>query len=194
MADHFSCSTALLLIDVQQGLDDPRLGRRNNPQAETNMIELLRAWRAHEMPLVFIRHCSTEPYSPLRPKQPGNAYKPGIAPCAGEVEFTKSVNSAFVGTGLEAWLRANDVGRLVIAGLTTDHCVSATTRSASDLGFEVTLLADATATFERIGYDGRHYSADEIHRVNLASLDREFCRVETTAEVLAAIGTADRRA
>lgn len=190
MADERSRRVALLLIDVQQGLEDPRLGERNNPEAEANMIRLLHAWRERELPRIFVRHCSLEPESPLRPELPGNAYKPAIAPRAGEVEFTKSVNSAFVGTGLEAWLRANGIDRLVIVGLTTDHCVSASTRSASDLGFDVTLVADATAAFERTGYDGRHYSGDEIHRINLASLDREFCRVVTTADVLAALDPA----
>jgi nicotinamidase-related amidase len=98
--------------------------------------------------------------------------------------FEKTVNSAFVGTGLEQHLREAGIERLVIVGLTTDHCVSASTRSASDLGFDVTLISDATAAFERNGYDGRHYSGDEIHRVNLVSLDGEFCRVRSSAEIL----------
>lgn len=55
---------------------------------------------------------------------------------------------------------------------------------ASDLGFDVTLVTDATAAFERKGYDGIHYSADEIHRVNLVSLDGEFCRLRSTAQLL----------
>jgi nicotinamidase-related amidase len=55
---------------------------------------------------------------------------------------------------------------------------------ASDLGFEVKLVADATAAFERRNYDGEHYSGETIHRVNLASLNGEFCRVCTTAELL----------
>jgi nicotinamidase-related amidase len=178
---------ALLIIDVQKGLAEPALGLRNNPGAEDNMSALLEAWREHELPIIHIRHCSVEPNSPLRPELPGNAYKDEVRPLPGEKEFTKTVNSAFIGTGLEQYLRGSDISALVIIGLTTDHCVSASTRMASDLGFNVTLVNDATAAFERLGYDGVHYSGEEIHRVNLVSLDCEFCVLRSTAEVLGEI-------
>lgn len=178
---------ALLIIDVQKGLAEPSLGLRNNPGAEDNMSALLEAWREHELPVIHIRHCSVESNSPLRPELPGNAYKDEVRPLPGEKEFTKTVNSAFIGTGLEQYLRVSDISALVIIGLTTDHCVSASTRMASDLGFNVTLVTDATAAFERVGYDGVHYSGDEIHRVNLVSLDGEFCVLRSTAEVLGEI-------
>jgi len=175
---------ALLIIDVQQGLASPSLGQRNNPQAECNMAGLLAAWRERGLPIVHIQHCSTEPNSPLRPELPGNRFKDEVQPLPGEPVFRKTVNSAFIGTDLEQYLCDSNISQLVIIGLTTDHCVSASTRMASDLGFEVTLISDATAAFERIGYDGLHYSGDEIHRVNLVSLDGEFCRVRSTAEIL----------
>lgn len=178
---------ALLIIDVQKGLAEPSLGLRNNPQAEDNMSDLLGAWREHELPIIHIRHCSVEPNSPLRPELPGNGYKDEVRPLPGEKEFTKTVNSAFIGTGLEQYLRGTDISALVIIGLTTDHCISASTRMASDLGFDVTLVNDATAAFERVGYDGVHYSGEDIHRVNLVSLDGEFCELRSTAEILAAI-------
>jgi nicotinamidase-related amidase len=178
---------ALLIIDVQQGLAEPSLGLRNNPDAEDNMSALLGAWREHGLPIIHIRHCSVEPNSPLRPELPGNAYKDEVRPLAGEKEFTKAVNSAFIGTGLEQYLRESGISRLVIIGLTTDHCVSSSTRMASNLGFDVTLVLDATAAFERVGYDGVHYSGEEIHRINLVSLDREFCVLRSTTEVLSEI-------
>jgi len=174
----------LLVIDVQQGLASPSPGLRNNPQAESNMARLLTAWRERDLPIVHIQHCSTEPDSPLRPELPGNRFKQEVRPLADEPVFRKTVNSAFIGTGLEQFLHDSDISQLVIVGLTTDHCVSASTRTASDLGFDVTLISDATAAFERIGYDGVHYTGDEIHRVNLVSLDGEFCRIRSTAEIL----------
>jgi len=177
-------AAALLIIDVQKGLADAALGQRNNPDAEANMARLLAVWRKRQWPIVHIRHCSVEPDSTLRPELPGNAYKDEVLPLPGEKEFTKRVNSAFIGTGLEQYLRDQGITALVIIGLTSDHCVSASTRMASDLGFEVTLVADASAAFEHRGFDGRHYSADEIHRVNLVSLDGEFCRVRDTAQLL----------
>lgn len=176
--------TALLVIDVQKGLGDPSWGKRNNPDAESNIALLLSVWRKRELPVIHIRHCSVAPNSPLRPELPGNAFKEEAEPLPGEKQFNKSANSAFIGTELEQYLREHDISSLVIVGLTTDHCVSASTRTAADLGFEVTLISDATATFDREGYDGVRYLADDIHKINLASLNGEFCTVRSTEEVL----------
>jgi nicotinamidase-related amidase len=175
---------ALLIIDVQKGLDDPMLGKRNNPGAEACIEALLNHWRRRSWQVIHVGHDSLEAGSPLRPELPGNAFKPEALPLPGEQQFRKTTNSAFVGTGLEGHLRDNGITELVVVGLTTDHCVSATTRMASDLGFEVTVVADATATHERKGYDGRNYSADMIHRVSLVSLDGEFCSVLTSDDLL----------
>ncbi|MBE9138569.1 cysteine hydrolase [Nodosilinea sp. LEGE 07088] len=174
----------LLIVDVQKGLDDPSLGRRNNPEAEANIALLLAAWRDRTWPIIHIRHCSVEPQSPLRPELPGNAYKDEVLPQPGEIEFTKTTNSAFIGTNLEGYLHEQGIGSLVVVGLTTDHCVSTTVRMAANLGFPVTLVADATATFERRGHDGTHYSADAMHDINLASLHHEFCTICSSQQVL----------
>jgi nicotinamidase-related amidase len=179
-----SSRATLLLVDVQQGLDHPRYGARNNPGAEGRIAALLSAWRAAGRPVVHVQHMSVEPESPLRPELPGNAFKPEAMPMQGEPVFRKNVNSAFMGTDLEAHLRANGIGDLVIAGITTDHCVSSTVRMAANLGFTVTVVEDATATFERHGPDGTHYSADLMHRVTLASLHGEFATVRSAAAIL----------
>lgn len=106
--------------------------------------------------------------------------------------FSKAVNSVFIGTGLESHLRSAAIDKLVIIGLTTDLCVSASSRLASDLGFEVTLISDASTAFERIGYDGNHYSGEQIHRVNLVGLDGEFYRVRSTEEILDSMARSSR--
>ena len=176
--------TALLVIDVQKGPDEPRLGRRNNPDAEANMAALLAAWRARGLPVVHVHHDSVQPDSPLRPGLPGNEVKDEVRPLPAEAQFRKSVNSAFIGTGLEAYLKQRGLTSLVVVGLTTEHCVSTTVRMAANLGFDVTLIGDATAAFEHRDRDGEMHSADAVHRVNIASLDGEFCAVRTTAQLL----------
>ena len=75
-----SDTTALIIVDVQDGLDDPGWGRRNNPDAESNIARLLTAWRTRGRPIYHVQHMSTNPNSPLRPDQPGNAIKRIVAP------------------------------------------------------------------------------------------------------------------
>jgi nicotinamidase-related amidase len=182
---------ALLLIDVQQGFADPRWGARNNPGAEQQVAALLAAWRRAKWPVIHVQHMSRVPDSPLRPGQPGNAFKPEARPLDGEPVFQKTVNSAFIGTSLEAHLRREGIQALVIAGLTTDHCVSTTARMAGNLGFDVVIVEDASATFERTGPDGARYSADQMHRLALASLHQEFGHVQATRDVLANLRAAE---
>lgn len=176
---------ALLSIDVQSGFDDPVWGTRNNPAAEAAIATLLAAWRAVGAPVFHVQHCSCSPNSPLAPSKPGCAFKAEALPSAGEPVFRKSVNSAFIGTNLEPALRAAAVRQLVLIGLTTDHCVSTTTRMAANLGFECFLVSDATATFARVGPDGHQFTAEEMHRSALASLHGEFATVLTAAQAVA---------
>jgi nicotinamidase-related amidase len=185
MQDPISKKTALIIIDVQQAFDDPKWGRRNNPMAEKNISRLISSWRSEKRPIVHIQHCSAEPESPLRPELPGWQFKPEAAPIDGEPVIRKTVNSAFIGTELESYLKGNGMERLVIVGLTTDHCVSTTARMAGNLGFTTMLVSDATATFDRKGPDGKAYRAEDIHAIHLASLDGEFCKVVTTDSLIA---------
>ncbi len=189
---HEDTSPALLLIDVQQGFDDPCWGTRNNPDAEERMASLLDAWRRAALPVLHVQHMSENPTSPLFPDAPGNAFQPGTAPRSEEPVFQKAVNSAFIGTELERYLENNGIESLVVVGLTTDHCVSTTTRMAANLGFRVVVVDDATATFDRTGPDGTHYSAEEVHRLALVSLHEEFAAIRSAQQVLAGLGGGPR--
>ena len=128
-------NAALLIIDVQQGFDDPQWGQRNNPDAEANIAQLILLWRKEKRPVIHIQHNSLEPDSPLKSDLPGFQFKPEAAPIEGEPVFRKTTNSAFIGTELESYLRDKGIAHIVIVGLTTDHCVSTTTRMAGNLGF-----------------------------------------------------------
>lgn len=179
---------ALILIDIQQGFDDLKYwGPRNNPQAEANAAKLLSAWRASHRPIFHVQHRSTTPGSPLRPGQPGCDHKPEVWPMSGEPVIGKNVNSAFIGTDLEAQLRAQGIDTLVIAGLTTAHCVSTTTRMAGNLGFRALLAADGCATNARTGHDGRAHDAESVHVMELAALHGEFAEVADTAALIGAL-------
>jgi nicotinamidase-related amidase len=173
-------------------MDAPQLGRRNNPDAEENIARLLGAWRSRQWPVIHIKHNSTEPESTLRPELPGNKIKAVVSPTEDEPVFEKTVNSAFVGTDLQAYLTRHTLNRLIVVGLTTDHCVSTTVRMAANLGYSVWLVHDATAAFEYVGHNGCHFSAEQVHEVNLASLHREFCTVIGTDEAIS-VGEASGR-
>ena len=176
--------TALIIVDVQDGLDEPRLGKRSNPDAERNIARLLADWRAHERPIFHVQHTSTEQNSPLWPELPGNAIKRIVAPQGDEPVIQKSVSNGFVGTDLEQRLRKQGVETVVVVGLTIEHCVSSTVRLASDLGFKTIVVADATACHDRTSYDGTYYPAEAIHAHELVSLQDEFARIVTTDELL----------
>lgn len=176
---------ALIMIDWQKGFDDLAYwGKRNNPDAEQKAAKLLARWRAEGWPVFHAKHDSTEAKSRLHPDQPGNAIKAALAPISGEALYGKNVNSAFIGTTLEADLRAQGISRLVLCGITTDHCVNTTTRMAGNLGFDAVIVADACATFDRNLPDGRVFDADLVHDVALASLNGEFAAVRTADELI----------
>ena len=177
----------LILIDVQQAFNDPSWGKRNNPRAEENIAALLSGWRETGRPVIHIQHRSPRPHSLFHPDKPGYPFKPEAQPLAGEPVIHKDVNSAFIGTGLEQRLRSAGASTLVIAGLTTDHCVSTTTRMAGNFGFTTYLAGDAAATFERHGPDGSYYSAEQMHDTALASVHKEFATVVPTVDLLASL-------
>lgn len=177
---------ALLLIDIQKGFDDIGYwgGQRNNLGAEGNAGRILRVWRDCSLPVFHIQHCSTNPCSPLHESNEGNAFKDEVVPVEGERIVRKKVNSAFIGTDLKEQLDSVGIKKLVIAGLTTDHCVSTTTRMAGNFGYEIFLVEDATATFNRKGLSGQIFNAKLIHETALASLKDEFATIAATDSLI----------
>ena len=128
---------ALIVIDMQEAIDDPRWGPRNNPGAEANIAALIAAWRAERAaarpcPPRFGRARLT-----LCAGETGHRFKPCAAPLEGEPVVGKNANSAFVGTGLEGLLDELGATTLVICGVLTPNSVEATARHAGNLGYQV---------------------------------------------------------
>ena len=170
---------ALLLVDIQKGFENENHwgGNRNNKDAELKCATLLDKWRSLKLPIFHIMHGSQDPNSPLHPSKPGFKLHDAIQPASNEPTIVKDVNSAFIGTDLEQQLKDKAITTLVIAGLTTNHCISTTTRMAGNLNFKTFLISDATATFDRIGLNGEKFDAELIHQTALASLNEEFATV-----------------
>lgn len=178
---------ALIIIDTQLAIDDPKWGPRNNPEAEANMARLLAAWRTRKMPIVHIRHDSVEEGSPYTPGSDGHAFKPEVAPQGGEAIISKHTNNAFVGTNLESYLRDHDIQSVVMVGVLTQHSVDTTARMAASLGFDVTVASDATAATEVKDARGMTWLAKDVHALTLAHLSADYAGVKTTDEILGEI-------
>jgi len=177
-------TTALLSIDVQQSFparpywreDDVPLFRR----AITSLIDgaAQRGW-----PVVRILHEDGEG---------AFAHASGLVkpldwmPETHSVEFVKHVHNAFTDTGLDYWLRTRGIRRIAIAGIRTEQCCETTARVASDLGYAVDFVGDATLTFPMTDRaSGREFSAAEIReRTELVLRDR-FARIVSVDEALA---------
>lgn len=175
--------TALLVIDMQEEMATrTRSGRdRANPGAEAHIADLLALFRARGLPVVHVHH--DEPGSPVAFGLPGGAVMDCARPAPGETVFVKSASSAFAGTGLDAWLRRQGIGRIVLVGAVAAFCVTTSTRVASDLGFQVILPGDALVGFDIPAHDGGRIDAATVLRVTLSLLGADFARLVTAADV-----------
>lgn len=189
----------LIVVDVQKGFADPAWGRRDNPDAEGNIRELIGEWRARRRPIVIVRHDSVEPGSPLGKGTPGNELKDLVAEAMSGAEpdlfVTKSVNSAFYGSpDLDDWLRRRGIGQLVIAGIQTNMCNETTARMAGNLGYDVLFAIDAMHTFDARDPDGATVPAEALTRATAANLHHGgFARVVRTSALLPAATTPGSR-
>lgn len=178
-------NAALVIIDMQQGMNHPKLGRRNNPDAESQMLQLLSTWRRSGRPVVHVRHISRSPDSVFWPGQPGCEFQHALQPLALEHVVEKNVPDAFTATGLERWLYVRSIKQLVIVGVITNNSVEATARSGGNLGFDVIVVADACYTFDQTDLSGRLWPAEDVHALSLSNLAMDYARVFETAQILA---------
>lgn len=178
-------STALIVVDVQKGFDDAsHWGPRNNPDCESNVEELIAGWRAQKWPVVYVRHDSEIPSSPLAPSSKGNAFKEVLAGKP-DLLVTKTVHSAFHGKpDLNEWLQEEGISGVAICGIQTNMCCETTARIASDLGYELLFVADATHTFDIVTETKKVYRAREVARYTMLNIDADLGKVVTTADLV----------
>ena len=176
---------ALLLVDIQKAFlekDYPGL-IRNNEHAEFICGKILKKWRTLDLPIIHVRHSSTNPESKLHKSRPGFKFNDYVTPLENEMVLTKEVNSAFIGTNLENILIKSHIDTLVIVGMTTNHCISTTVRMSGNLGFDTYLISDSTACYNAKGLNGEIIDCNTIYNSALASLQEEFATVIDSKEL-----------
>jgi nicotinamidase-related amidase len=181
-------TAALLLVDLQQdyfpGGRHPVVGA---VEAVTGAARLLSCARAVDIPIVHVQHISSRPdASFFLPGTDGVRFHPAVAPRPGETVVEKHYPNSFRETSLERLLRKRKVDRVVVAGMMTHMCIDATVRAAADLGFSVTLAADACATRD-LSWNGATVAARDVQHAFLAALDGRYAVVLETDAAKAAL-------
>ena len=176
-------TTAVLSIDVQQSFPARPYWREDDvPAFRKNVTRLIDGAAQRGWPVVRILHEDGDgPFA----ANSGLVKPLDWMPQTHAVEFVKHVHNAFTDTGLDRWLRTRGIRKLLVAGIRTEQCCETTTRVASDLGYEVDFVGDATLTFPMTDpRSGRQFSAAEIReRTELVLRDR-FARIATVEEAL----------
>jgi len=178
-------TTALLLIDIQ---NDYFPGGKNELQgpieASLQARELLRFFREAGLPVVHMQHLSIRPGAKFFvPGTAGVEIHENVRPLEGEIIIQKNYPNSFRDTTLLETLNTLKINKFVIAGMMTHMCVDATTRAASDYGFECSLVSDACATKDLL-FGGQTILASLVHGAFLAALNGTYARVIDTQEAI----------
>lgn len=184
---------ALIVIDVQNEYVTGSL-KICHPDLMTSLPNIEVAMDAaadHGAALVLVQHLEDEG-SPLFARgSEGAALHSSVADRTPDLLVAKSEVSAFVGTGLAAWLRQNGIDTVAIAGFMTQHCCAGTARDAAALGLTVEFLSDATGTLDLVNTAGT-ISADALHTSVLVTMQSGFASVATTEEWTLALEAGER--
>jgi nicotinamidase-related amidase len=170
---------ALLIIDIQNFyFEGGSLPLTGPVEAAKQARRVLDRFRERRMPVIHVRHVPAS-----GPAAEQYAIRPEVAPLPGEKVVEKRYANSFRDTPLLELLRGLGVKRLVIVGMQTHMCVEAAARAAADLGFEVTVVADACAT-RPLEYGGVKVPADQVHAATLAALKGTYAKIVTADELL----------
>jgi len=183
---------ALIVVDVQESFRSrPYFRAAELPGFLRNVQSLINRCQARGIPVVqvFHREPGEDAGNPFSAASGQVRAMPELA-LTPDVVIYKEVHSALFGrsaqgTTLEAWLRARGVGELLITGIRTEQCCETTARHASDAGFAVRYVTDATLTFTMHTRAGREVSPAEIRERTEMVLDGRFARIVSTAGALA---------
>ncbi|MFC4160319.1 isochorismatase family protein [Chitinimonas lacunae] len=175
-------STVLLVVDMQHGAFDgvrcPTIAHAERLLARH--AELIAAARAAAMPVVFVQHCDDESGSPFETDTPHGLIHPMLAPNPGEAMVRKRESDAFDNTELAATLTRLAADTLVICGLQSEYCVTATTEAALERQFRVLLVGDGHGT-----WPGEEQSADAISAEVNRKLAARGAQVRSSSELTA---------
>jgi nicotinamidase-related amidase len=185
-------SQALIVIDVQESFRRrPYFREQDLPGFLRNVQSLINRCQSRGIPVVQVFHqeLTDDAGNPFSAASGYVRAMPELSLRADVVVY-KQVHSALFGrsadgTTLEDWLRQRDVRELLITGIRTEQCCETTTRHASDLGFTVRYVTDATLTFPMRTRAGREVSAAEIQERTEMVLDGRFAQIVSTAGALA---------
>jgi nicotinamidase-related amidase len=174
--------TALIVIDAQESFRHRDYWDATDAAAFFDRLQsLIDGAKSRRIPIVQIFHVEDSGPFSLASGHVRTLAPLSIAP---DVVFHKHRHSALVGSGLPVWLTERGIRRLIVSGIRTEQCCETTTRHASDLGFEVDFVSEATLSFAMTGSDGRSWSAREIKaRTELVLADR-FARIATVEQAL----------
>ena len=175
---------ALVIVDIQNDYFSGGANPLDGPEdAAANAARLLRQFRESGEQVVHLQHVWDEPDATfMRPGTPGVEIHDTVTPEGDEPVLEKAFPNGFVGTSLEADLRAAGAEELVVCGMMTSMCVDATARAAADLGFTVTVAHDACATMP-LSFGGVDVAAPSVHAAFLAALADGYASVVPTDDL-----------
>ncbi|TMP46564.1 cysteine hydrolase [Pseudoalteromonas citrea] len=175
---------ALLVIDTQDSFFKTDYWQERDFESfKQNLAQLTQTFAQNKNPIVKILHAREDvEESPFNP-QCGLVKPMAFLENKFDKTFYKSVHNAFTDTGLEMWLKRQQIKTLVITGIRTEQCCETTARIASDLGFNVEFVTDATLTFDMTcAISGNKYTAEDIKaRTNLV-LAQRFATIHSYAD------------
>ena len=176
-------NTALIVIDAQESFRQrPYWNGDEAPAFFDRLQALVDGAKARRIPIVQIFHVEDEGAFSLASGHVRTMAPLAIAP---DAVFHKHRHSALVGSGLPIWLTERGIRRLIVSGIRTEQCCETTTRHASDLGWQVDYVTEATHTMALTDKTGRTWSVEELKARTAAVLDGRFARVCSIAEALA---------